>query len=183
MTYYRVFPYDTSAASNEPGGALFVPPSSGLGRIDNPQRYGVLYLARHEEAAIAERFGNLAVWRHETFVHAALRLPYAIAAYTLPDDALIFDLDDVAALQSLGLTRPTEVITRHRRRTQAWALKIFRRGSYIGATWWSYYNPDWPVAGLWDIRSLRTVGAPAVLSTSSSSIRRAADAIARQIVP
>jgi len=73
VTVYRLFPYDESAAPNERGGALFVPPG-GRNRIDNPRSYSALYVAANPEAAIAETFGRLAVWTPETFCTVAAAL-------------------------------------------------------------------------------------------------------------
>jgi hypothetical protein len=82
---HRVFPFDEGAASDSRGGAFFVPTPSGFGRIDNPDLYDVLYVSANPQAAVAESFGRLAVWRPETFVHAS-GLPFAIASYDAPDD-------------------------------------------------------------------------------------------------
>jgi hypothetical protein len=177
---YRVFPFDQSAASDHPGGALFVPPSSGLSRIDNPDLYDVLYVAHDAPAAVAESFARYDVWRPATFVDGS-GLPYALATYELPDDVPIFDLNDVDALKSIGVMRPTDVVTRDRAITQAWARTIFLGGAYAGARWWSYYNPDWPVAGLWDRTRIQLAKAPEVLSSTSAVVRDAATTIVRQI--
>jgi hypothetical protein len=178
---YRVFPYDAGAAQIDKGGALFVPPASGLGRIDNADLYSVLYVASTPHAAIAESFGRLAVWRPSTFIHGS-GLPYAVSTYETTDDHLIFDLDEIDALRSIGITRPTDVITRDRTKTQAWARSVFAMGRFIGARWWSYYNPDWPVMGLWDSSSLTPVATEAV-STTSMLVQETASAIVRQIGP
>ncbi len=42
-----------------------------------------------------------------------------------------------------------DVVTRDREVTQAWARAIFECGQFAGARWWSYYNPDWSIVGLW----------------------------------
>lgn len=182
MRLYRVFPHDPSAVPSAPGGALYVPPSSGLGRIDNPEEYDAFYLAGIEEAAVAESFGNLAVWRDESFVEAGRNVRYALAAYDLSKEARLFDFNDVEALQSLGVRRPTQVITRDRRSTQELALRIYRRRRFAGVTWWSYYNPDWPICGLWNVAQLRLLGEPMALSATAPAVQRAAAAIVRQIV-
>ena len=180
MILYRVFPYDVSAAPTEPGGALFVPQASGLGRIDNAALYDVLYLSAHSEAAIAEAFGPLPIWRPQTFVHANGN-PYALAAFTAPDDLAFFDLNDVRALDAIGIRHPSDVVTRDRTRTQAWAKIVFDRQCYVGARWWSFYNPDWPMLGLWDVRSLRLEHAPAIIDATHPAVRDAATAIVRQL--
>lgn len=182
MRLYRVFPFDAGAAPTDRGGALFVPPPSGLGRIDNPDLYDVLYVSSSPHAAVAESFGRLAVWRPETFVHGSGR-PYALAAYAAPDDLPVFDLNDVDALKSIGVMRPTDVVTRQRETTQAWARTIFSRGRYGGAAWWSFYHPEWPVLGMWQRRALRLDGAPEIIGSTSTVVLDAAAAIVRQIAP
>jgi hypothetical protein len=177
---YRVFPFDSGAAPNSRGGALFVPASSGFARIDNPDLYDVLYLSANPQAAIAESFGRLAVWRPETFVHGS-GLPSAIASYDAPDDLPVFDLNDIDALKFIGVTRPTDVVTRDRAKTQAWARTIFVGGAHAGASWWSYYQPDWPILGLWDRRLLQLAEPPRIITSSSAVVQEAAAVIVRQI--
>ncbi len=179
MTLHRVFPYEGGAAPADRGGALFVPAPSGFGRIDNPDHYDVLYVARAAEAAVAEAFGRLAVWRVQTFVHGS-GLPYAIATYDAPDDVRTFDLNDVDALRSIGVTRPSDVVTRDRIKTQAWAAAVFALRRYAGAEWRSY-NPDWPVLGLWERSGIKLRGTPQILTATSESVQRAAESIVRQI--
>jgi hypothetical protein len=176
---YRVFPHDAGVAATNRGGALFIPEPSGLGRIDNSDLYSVLYVASTPHAAIAESFGRLAVWRPSTFIHRS-GLPYAIATYEAPDDLSIFDLDEIDALRSIGIRRPTDVITRDRAKTQAWARTIFAMGRFHGARWWSYYDPDWPVIGLWDSSPL-TLAAVEVLTSTDVLVQETAISIVRQI--
>jgi hypothetical protein len=180
VTVYRVFPFDEGAAPNDRGGALFVPPSSGFGRIDNPDLYDVLYVAKFPEAAVAEVFGRLGVWRAATFQHGS-GLPYAIASYEVAASSDIFNLNDIDALRSIGVTRPTDIVTRDRATTQAWATAIFGLKRYAGAQWWSYYDPDWPVLGLWERRDLTVTDAPRILTAASPVVQSAAAAIVRQI--
>lgn len=182
MILFRVFPYDAGAAPDQPGGALFVPTGTGAGRIDNPDLYDVMYVAESAAAAVAETFGRLAVWRGSTFTHA-IGLRYALGAYTLPDGVRLFGLDDLDALRSIGVAHPSEVVTRDRMKTQAWARTIFSRSGFAGIRWWSYYNPDWSVAGMWDVRRLRVAAAPEPLSPDHGAVRDAASAIVRQVAP
>ncbi len=179
MRLYRVIPYDESVAPTERGGALFVP--AGGNRIDNPDLYDVLYVAAAPEAAIAESFGRIPLWNQETFVHGSGR-PQRLVTYELPDETSVFELNDVVALQSLGIAYPTDVVTRKRARTQAWARTIFERGGYAGARWWSYYEPQWAVTGLWERNGITVVGKPQILTVDHIAVRSAAAAIARQIV-
>lgn len=180
MRVYRVIPYDESVAPTERGGALFVPTGGG-NRIDNPDLYDVLYVAAAPEAAVAESFGRIPLWTPETFIHGSGHA-HRLVTYKLRDSTRIFDLNDVAALQSLGIAHPTEVVTRNRARTQAWARAIFERREYEGASWWSYYEPDWTIMGLWARSGIAVVGTPEILTVDHVAVRNAAATIARQIV-
>jgi len=179
---YRVFPYDASAADTDPGGALYVPRPSELGRIANVGLYRELYFSAQPDAAIAEVFGFLYAWYGADFIHAN-GSPYALASYELDDTIPIFDLDDTALLSSIGIRQPSSVVTRQRATTQAWAKTIFDLGSYAGAKWWSYYSPEWTAYGLWDFSGVRHLGRPDVLSTSHPAVSAAAATIVRQIHP
>lgn len=125
MNLYRVFAFDAGAAPTDKGGALFVPPPSSFGRIDNPDRYSVLYLAVDPRAAVAESFGRFAIWQRTTFVHGS-GLPYALASYTIPDTRKFFNLNDIDALKSIGITHPADVVTQIARKRQAWARDTSR---------------------------------------------------------
>ncbi|TAM61779.1 RES domain-containing protein [bacterium] len=179
LKLYRVFPHDDTAAPTNRGGALFVPAGS-RGQIDNPDLYRVLYASSHPEGAVAEIFGRLAIWKAGDFVHANGN-PYALATYDLADAALIFDLDDIDAMRSLHIQRPTSVITRDRRATQAWAREIYARHDWIGAGWWSYYDPSFKAFGLWDISLLALAKPPEPITVSSPCVIDAATTIIRQI--
>lgn len=178
---FRVIPYDESAAPNDRGGALFVP-AGGANRIDNPNLYDVLYVATSPEAAVAESFGRIPLWTPETFVHGSGR-PYRLAAYAVSDDLELFNLDDVDALKTIGVTHPSSVVTRDRAKTQAWAKTIFELGRYAGASWWSYYSPDWTVLGLWDRSAVNVIGTPEILTATRRLVKDTAAAIVRQIAP
>ena len=180
MRFFRVIPLDESADPKERGGALFVPPG-GASRIDNPDLYRVLYLALNPEAAIAETFGRIPVWSPDTFVHGSGRA-YRLVAYRTAESLELFNLNDVDSLKSIGIDRPSAVVTRDRVKTQAWARSVFGLKKYAGATWWSYYNPDWAVAGLWDQTGLVVDGAPTVLGPQAEVVRDTARTIVRQLV-
>lgn len=179
MRLFRVIPYDANAAPNEKGGVLYVPGSTA-GRIANPDLYRELYASLEPEAAIAEVLGRLPIWHRSDFVRAD-GTPLSLAAYELADEAPIFDLDSIKALASLGIKRPSEIISRDRKITQRWARRIFERGTYIGARWWSYYEPAWTSVGLWSTSGLHPDGNPEILSAEHSLVRKAAEAIVRQI--
>lgn len=80
----------------------------------------------------------------------------ALCTYELADQAPILDLDDASALVNWGL-KPSEVVTRDRARTQAWALRVYEAESHAGVRWWSYWNPDWGSLGLWDLTAIEVV--------------------------
>jgi len=89
-------------------------------------------------------------------------------------------LDDVDALRTIGVQQPSRVITRDRATTQAWARIIYERNAYIGACWWSYYNPDWKAYGLWNISGLCLAWTPETLTIDSPAVVTAANAITKQ---
>ncbi|MBV8369696.1 MAG: RES family NAD+ phosphorylase [Candidatus Eremiobacteraeota bacterium] len=179
MRLYRVIPYDTGAAPTERGGVLFVPPGGG-NRIDNIDLYDVLYLAATREGAIAEAFGRIPLWTPDTFVHGSGRA-FALVDYEVPDGIALFQLDDVEALKSIEIKKPSTVVTRDRTKTHAWARTIFETGRYVGVSWWSYYGPDWTIVGLWDRRELTNVGTPMILSAATPIVKETAAVIVRQI--
>ena len=176
MTVYRAFPWDASAADDKSGGALFVATSS-KNRISNPDLYSEIYVADSAEAAVAEALGDLVVWRPATFTRAGQTL--AIGTYDLADRG-IFDLDDIAALHGLGVKRPSRIVTPDRLTTQEWARRIFERKRYAGAGWWSHYNADWRVYGIWDPDALRLSARPEPLSIEHPAVIEAATAISKQ---
>ncbi len=176
MTVFRVFPRDPEAKETEPGGPLFRPVSRA-GRIDNPKRYRALYAAGEPECAIAELLGDLPVWDDRTFVHVSgHRL--AMATLEIPDDQRVFEMDDPSNLVMLGL-RPSRVVSRNRTVTQTWSERVFEMGRSRGVAWWSYYNPDWVVFGLWNLKGASvshvetlSLDTPAVLSSARAIVRR-----------
>jgi hypothetical protein len=177
---FRVFPHDPSAADNDEGGALFVPPPSTLGRIANVDLYRELYFAEQPEAAVAETFGFLYAWYPSDFVHARGRR-YAVSTYELDAPERILNLNDTAALQVVGIEQPSHVVTKDRAVSQAWARTIFDSGKHHGVSWWSYYCPDWTVCALWAFNSLRHIGPVETLTLSHPAVVAAARAIVRQI--
>jgi hypothetical protein len=179
---FRVFPQDPSAADNNEGSALYVPPPSTLGHIANVDLYRELYFAAQPEAAVAEIFGALFAWYPSDFVHASGR-HYAVSTYDLDDTDRILNLNDTAALRTAGVKQPSHVVTRDRTVSQGWARTIFATGKYHGVLWWSYYCPDWTVCALWEFSSLRHVGPVETLTPSHPAVLLAARTIVRQIHP
>jgi hypothetical protein len=122
----------------------------GAGRLDNPEHYVVRYFALSPAGAVAETFGGLVRWTGAMFVFPGLPgASRSLGVYELPDVTPILDLDDARALLDRRL-RPTQVVTRDRTVTQAWALRVFQEPvEWSGVRWWSYYRPEWPIVGLW----------------------------------
>jgi hypothetical protein len=178
---FRVFPYDLRAADVNTGGALFVPASNTLGRIANPTLYRELYFSESADGAISEVFGYLPVWTDVDFVHAN-GLLYHVSAYELDDAVRIFDLDNIAELAAIGISKPSAVVTRKRAITQGWARVIHELGVYAGARWWSYYCPEYVSFGLWDRAGLRHVGPPEPLTIAHPAVIEAARTIVRQVL-
>jgi hypothetical protein len=179
--YYRVFPFLASSAANEPGGALYIP-SQGGGRLDNPDLFQVLYISDAAAGAVSEAFGRLPEWT-EAMLDGSPALPgsvRAIAAYRLPDEIPVCDLDDPMQLQALQL-RPSDAVSRDYLRTRSWARRIFSLGVWSGVRWWSYYDPRWASVGLWDTRQL-TVEDVRVLRPDSPEIVEASRTIVRRII-
>lgn len=179
MLVFRVFPHLPSARRpTEPGHALYTHPDQGLGRLDNPDLYLVRYLALDPAAAVAEAFGNVAVWRPSMLGFPNLAgSERALGAYRLDEKRHpLLDLDDARCLLDRGL-RPTQVVSRNRPTTQAWARRIFEEGRWAGVRWWSYHRPHWTVAGIWSdgalelLEVLPVAGHPA-LADAARSLRR-----------
>jgi hypothetical protein len=155
-------------------------PPQGGGRLDNPELYSVLYLSNAASGAIAEAFGRFPEWS-PAMLAGSPALPgsaRAIATYRLANDTPLCDLDDPTELSSLGL-RPSDVVSRNYGRTRAWARRIYEQRLWAGIRWWSYYDPRWVSAGLWDlsrlaledVRLLR-LNDPALVEASRTIVRR-----------
>ncbi|HEV8564270.1 MAG TPA: RES domain-containing protein [Actinomycetota bacterium] len=148
MTLCRVFPWLPEAATAESGHPLSVPVPQGAGRLDNPELYRVLYVSDSPVGAVAERFGNLAVWSDAMFISPRDGGRMSLATYELAEGQVL-DLDDAQTLLDRDI-RPSQVVTRHRATTRQWALRIFEERRWAGVRWWSYYDPDWGSLGLWE---------------------------------
>jgi hypothetical protein len=178
---YRVFPFLSRAGPGEPGGALYLPPSQGGGRLNNPDLYSVFYASSTEAGAVAEAFGRFPEWT-PAILEGSPSLPGssgAIAHYRLAETAPICDLDDPTQLVSLGL-RPSEVVSRDYARTREWAARIHRQGGWVGVRWWSYYDPRWSSFGLWDLAGVSLLHVR-TLRLDDAAILEAAHVICRQI--
>ena len=156
MLVYRVFAYDPRAASAEPGhwGYLHLPAQGSL-RLDNPDLYQTCYFSATPEGAIGESFGDLATWSDAMF-----DTPYlpggrrVLGVFEISDDTALLDLDNANNLAARAL-RPTDVISRVRPATQAWARNIFNERDthgnrlWRGVRWWSFHRPHWTIYGIW----------------------------------
>lgn len=108
MFVYRVLPYLSAAADGEPGNPSFVPASAGAGRIDNPDRYNVLYVGDAAAGAVAEAFGwaprwDVGILRGSPSLPTSVR---ALAAYHLPDQTPTCNWDDAHRLWLSHYVRP-----------------------------------------------------------------------------
>lgn len=177
MRLYRAFPYDAKASPDEAGGALFRP-RGGRGRIDNPDHYRTFYASSEPQGAVSEILGRFPDWSEDDLDFDLTRRH--LQAYELSGSQGYYDLDDAAHLLELAL-RPSQVVSRDREVTQAWALRVFNRGNHDGISWWSYYKPEWRVVGLWNLAHLKPVGKPERLSLAHPAVRLAAKEIARVI--
>lgn len=159
MLAYRIFPYLPRAKPNESGHPLYLHRPQGTGRLDNPGTYDVWYLAKSPAAAVAEVFGNLNQWTADMFdVPFLPRSRRAMATIEVPDGINLLDLDNAQNLVDLRI-KPSEVVTRNRAASQAWALRVFNEKNTTGARqwdgvqWWSFHRPHWELIGLWDTPS------------------------------
>jgi hypothetical protein len=155
MRLYRVFPWLETAGTNEPGHPLYVPVPQGTGRVDNPEHYRVLYASDAPEGAVAERFGNHAIWTDALLAGPPFLPGSTRALGTYEADLEALDLDDARNLLDLEL-RPSQVVTRDRGVTQAWALRVYRTERWDGVRWWSYWDPGWGSFGIWRPDSFET---------------------------
>lgn len=175
MLLYRTFAYLDTAKPGESGHADYLHRPQGRHRLDNPLQYDVWYLADSPSGAVGETFGDLPRWKASMLPVPAVRGSVrALGTYEIPDNLALLDLDDGHNLAARGL-RPTQVVTRVRPVTQAWALRVFDERDaatgerlWAGVRWWSYHRPTWPIYGVWgctpvnvDVQEL-TMSHPAV---------------------
>jgi hypothetical protein len=179
---YRVLPFRADAGEGQPGHPLFIPTPSGAGRVDAPGTYSVVYVSSAPAGAVAEAFGGIPLWTSAMLDRPSLeRSRRALAAYELPAEAPVLDLDDPDELKRLGLC-PSDVVTRDRDVTQRWAVAVYREHQWIGVRWWSYYDPRWYSYGLWDRRDLSVIGVEA-LSLEHPAVVEAATVLRRPMRP
>jgi hypothetical protein len=173
-----VFPYLPGKRPREEGGPLHVPRKrQGIGRHDNPDHYGALYLSRNPESAIAER---IQAFRGQKLTTDDFRRQdgsrYAVVALDEARLENLVDLDDPAELHRRRI-RPSLVATRNRTVTQPLALELYREG-ISGFLWWSTLEASWSNATLFVERAaprLKIVETPEPLSIELPALRTAAD--------
>ncbi len=156
MRCFRVYPHVASVARAHIGHALHRPPRQGTGRIDNPQEYLTLYAAGRPSVSVAEIFAAQPSPWDETTLYRADSRPYYLAEIEFPDERPVCNLDDPRVLLDRML-KPSSIVSRDRTRTQAWALDIFHESRWDGVSWWSFYDPDVPALGLWNLADAAVV--------------------------
>jgi hypothetical protein len=156
---WRVLPWDPSARPRDLGGPLYIPRVfQGVGRHDNPARYGCLYASVDAKAAVAE---ILAQFRGEAMAESLLDVAgrrLAAVPLDLAEDVQLIDLDEPRVLRRERL-RPSRVASHDRGATQAYAEGLFdRHPEAAGVRWWSTIEASWINVTLFD-RGLRRVRA------------------------
>jgi len=176
---FRVYPYVAGASTAKPGHALYRQPQQGFGRIDNPEHYLALYAAASPRISLAEVFAaQPAPWNDTTLFRADGR-PYHIAEIQMADEVPLCNLDNPRALLQRNLI-PSSIVSKDRQRTQAWALEIFQEERWRGVSWWSFYDPDTPAFGVWDVTNAAVLSTEAVRFDSDAFVA-AAKLLGREI--
>ena len=144
MILYRCFAWSRRARTDHEGGPLwFARAYQGDGRHDNPDAYGCLYLTDRESSGVVEQLARFRGTPLRPELLTRRRLPLALAAIELPDDAQVIDLDEPRVLSRERL-RPSRVATRMRDVTQPHARQLYERHAAAAALrWWSTYEALW----------------------------------------
>ncbi|MDP9397682.1 MAG: RES domain-containing protein [Actinomycetota bacterium] len=187
--FFRVCILHPAAATPDKNGhPLYVWPRQGAGRVDDPLgQYRVLYAADTAAAAVAEALGHFTEWSR-VVLDPPPRAPAGSvkALVEYEGDPSVCDLDDAHRLVKVGL-RPSGVVTRDRMTTQGWARRLYERRTpegdreFSGVSWWSYYNPEWASAGLWDVEGLSVV-ASQELTLDHEAVSEAASQLLRPVL-
>jgi hypothetical protein len=151
VTLYRCFAWDLAGSGVQWGGPAWFPRRlQGEGRHDAPARYGCLYVSEEPVSAVVEELAALAGNELDAGDLVRSRLPLALAALRLPDDAVLVDLDDPQVLAAEEL-RPSDVATAARGASQAAAVALHERHpEAVGIRWWSTFEPAWANVTLFD---------------------------------
>jgi hypothetical protein len=178
MILWRLLPLAPDVAPSSPGGALWFPRElQGAGRHDNPERYGCLYLSESPLSAVAEalaQFRGAGVLTQGMLIRA--NLPLALVRVDCQADRKLVDLDDPDVLTRTRL-RPSQVATKARAVTQAYAARIFdAHPAAVGLRWWSTLEASLTNFTLYDraAPALRLVDFES-LTLEHSATREAAD--------
>jgi hypothetical protein len=178
MIFWRLIPRIPDVAPSSPGGALWFPRDlQGTGRHDNPERYGCLYLSESPMSAVAEalaQFRGAGVLSRRMLIRA--NLPLALVQVDCEDDRKLIDLDDPDVLTRTRL-RPSQVATKARAITQAYAARIFdAHPASVGLRWWSTLEASLTNVTLYDraAPALRFIDSE-TLTLEHSAVRDAAD--------
>lgn len=155
MLLYRVTWVDPAWNQLDPWSPfhpLYVPlDRQGGGRFDNAHRYASLYLSTSPQGAIGETFGNSSRWSDSEVTRTKDGRPRCLVTIKIPDDVVLFDLDDPGILQQLRI-RPSDVVRRNRDQTQELAQLVWLDSASTmarGFKWWSYWRPEWTMVILW----------------------------------
>jgi len=164
---HRCFAWNTRARPDEQDGPLWVPRAfQGDGRHDNADLYGCLYLADGEVSGVVEQLARFRTQRLQPALLRRRRLPLALAALELNDQAEIIDLDDPRVLLRERL-RPSSVATRRRQVTQPQARALHGKHPRAAALrWWSAFEASWVNYTVFD----RAVSALSVVSVRELSL-------------
>ncbi len=174
-----MFPYVAGVRRGQEGNPLWRPVTQGSGRVDNPERYLVLYAADSAVGAIQERYARYPAWSEAML--ASPTLPGARSSLAeFEADMDVLDLDDPRALSRRSL-RPSRVVTRDRSVTQGWALDVFEEARWAGVRWWSSLDADRASFGLWSVDGLR-VRSVSQLDPLHPAMLEAAEGLARRWV-
>ncbi len=178
MILWRLLPLASDVAPSSLGGALWFPRElQGTGRHDNPERYGCLYLSETPMSAVAEalaQFRGAGVLSRRMLIRA--NLPLALVQVDCEGDGRFVDLDDPDVLTRTRL-RPSQVATKARAITQAYAARIFdAHPAAVGLRWWSTLEASLTNFTLYDraAPALRLVDSE-TLTLEHSATREAAD--------
>lgn len=180
--YFRCCWYDPrTRRRDQPGHPLYVYPRQGAGRVDDPEHeYLVLYVAADPAGCVAEVFGDFAIWTPDLLAPPP-HLPTATrAVVTYELDARICDLDDPRTLARFRL-KPSDVVSHDRRRTQAWARRVFETGTHDGVSWWSRRDPRWTSVGLWSYAAAKVVDVTPLTDLDHPAVVDAAIALRRLV--
>lgn len=179
MLLWRVFPFlETASDRSQPGHPLYVHPRQVRGRWDNPE-YSLLNLAEEPAGAIGESFGNLTRWSPSMLTFPMLPgSERRLGVYRFDESVQpMCDLDDSPTLVRLGI-RPTQVVVRDRRFTQALAARIHAEHRWAGIRWWSYQRPQWGLRVAWEHTSIEIERIEAL--SDHPALHEAADALAKR---